>query len=96
MCTFAVLPNSTSNTMDIAIAALKRVGVDDDGIREALGDIQIPVYYEENSQYRYQCYKYLDNVDLTTLRAKLRRKWESVSQGTSDAPALILASTANP
>ncbi|KAK3288007.1 hypothetical protein CYMTET_4513 [Cymbomonas tetramitiformis] len=90
MCTFAVLPNSTSNTMDIVIAALKRVGVDDDGIREALGDIQIPVYYEENSQYRYQCFKYLDAVDLITLRAELQLEWEAVRQGTRDAPALIL------
>ncbi|KAK3232993.1 hypothetical protein CYMTET_56689 [Cymbomonas tetramitiformis] len=58
------------------------------------GEFQLPFYYEKDQRWQYQHLKYVQRVDITDLRARLKVKYDEVVAGVQAIPPLTLSDAA--
>ncbi|KAK3236479.1 hypothetical protein CYMTET_53367 [Cymbomonas tetramitiformis] len=71
---FCVQPEAVKQHIDLMEATLEHGGVDNS--RELVEELQFPHWYESSGTWRYQILRYLQRVDMDTLREDLHKFWQ--------------------
>ncbi|KAK3245311.1 hypothetical protein CYMTET_45118 [Cymbomonas tetramitiformis] len=71
---FCVQPEAVKQHIDLMEATLDHGGVDNN--RELVEELQFPHRYESSGTWKYQILRYLERVDMDTLREDLHKFWQ--------------------
>ncbi|KAK3236224.1 hypothetical protein CYMTET_53625 [Cymbomonas tetramitiformis] len=71
---FCVQPEAVKQHIDLMEATLDHGGVDNS--RELVEELQFPHWYESSGTWKYQLLRYLQRVDMDTLREDLHKFWQ--------------------